>query len=137
MNNSLIENYLRVLQDSEIVSELGIKGNIAAMLFLSPHGWTLWRKVAADNDKASELCGRYKISDQRDACILTKRIELSEKRIKLIKDEKHKCKDKRDEKKCRDRADERIEYEEKKIKKYEKKLEKLEEKGRGYDPKTY
>jgi hypothetical protein len=107
------------------------------MLFLTPHGWEMWRRIRGDNDKASKKCGTYKISNQRDACLFTKRIKYCKERIALIKKEKNKCDEKRDPKKCRKNANDRIDYEEDKIKDYEKRLEKLKKKGRGYNPKTY
>ncbi len=137
MRNSLVENYLRILQGSEVITELGKKGDYVLIACLSLPGWVAWRKIRSDNDKAREKCGTHKISNQRDSCILTKRIEMCEDRIKLIKKEKKKCDKKRDPDKCKDNAKDRIEYEEDNIKDYKKRLKKLEKKGRGYNPKTY
>ena len=137
MKNSLVENYLRIIQDSEIISELGVKGDYVLIAMLSAQGWTAWRKIGSGNDKARKKCGAFKISDQRDACIATNRIKFCKERIALIKKERKKCDEKRNPKKCRKNADDRIDYEEGKIKKYKKRLDKLEKKGRGYNPKTY
>lgn len=120
-----LDKYLNHIQ-----TEGGIAANHAAIALFGQFSWGLWRAISASYDNANKKCGTFTISNTRDACICREKIKRSEKRIKLLRQERNKCIDKDAQQACKDKFDKRIKYEEENIDKQEEKLKKLEEKDR-------
>lgn len=113
-------------------SSLNEAGSIAGTIASWTPLFKKWRDLAAIYSDAHVLCGKYKVSNDRDACLAKARINFAKKKIEVLKQARGKCGEKKNPMRCRNIIATELAKQERKLKKQQNKLDKLVMKGRGY-----
>jgi len=131
----LRERQMEALYESKEVQtklqELGVIGSTLSSVF-GMGLWQTWRFLASQYSDAQKMCGTFKISNDRNACIAKARINFATKRIQLLKQTLPRCDKNSNKEKCQKTIKYQLAKQEAKLEKQREKLDKLVLKGRGY-----